>query len=482
MLTNSISFLLFFASCFIIYWFLPENKTIKNAFLLLANGIFYCFFDWHLLLLLLGSGSIIYYVGKQIQKNNENDVKRTLYFWTGLLVSLGQLVYFKYTNFFIESFVDFSTLLGYTLSLSTIKIIVPLGISYYTFKQVSYLIDINQESYDPSLDTLSSYLTYVTFFPTLLCGPIDRASDFLPQLHKNRSFNYDQVVKGFQQIVWGLFKKMVIADNLGHYIDGIWGNYAEQNASTLVIVALLYVIQLYADFSGYSDMAIGVGRMLGLKVADNFNFPLFSLNIADFWRRWHISLTSWVTDYVFTPLSFVWRKMGKLGLIIAIILDFLIVGFWHGANWQYIVYGLFHGLLFIPLILLPNGMKQREIKTYRIGLPVIGDIMRMALTFLLVAFSLILFRAPSLIDAYHYISAIYSSTIIDKPVFLNSSIATQTMLFLGLMLIIEIYWKRTHFLKIPYNSVALRFVLYLLFIGIIFIFSGEVEHPIYAFF
>lgn len=482
MLTNSITFLFFFLICFIIYWFLPKRSTYKNIFLLVANSVFYCFFDWQLLLLLLGSGTVIYYLGKLIHINEDSDSKRTLYFWLGLLFSLGQLIYFKYTNFFIDSFVDFSSILGIKVNFSTIKILVPLGVSYYTFKQVSYLIDINQETYDPSSDTLYTYLTYITFFPTLLCGPIDRPNAFLPQLRENRSFDYNQIVRGFQQIVWGLFKKMVIADNLGNYIDTIWTHYTEQHASTLVIVAILYVFQLYTDFSGYSDMAIGVGRMLGLKVADNFNFPLFSLNIADFWRRWHISLTSWVTDYVFTPLSFVWRKKGKIGLIVAIILDFLIVGFWHGANWQYLVYGLFHGLLFVPLIFMPNGMKHREIKTYRFGMPHLVDILRILFTFAIVAISFIIFRAPNLMDAYHYFISMFSSTLFETPIFMDKHLGDQTLFFIAVLLIVEIYWKKTHFLKIPFDSVVLRYLFNIVFILCVVLFSGEIAHPIYALF
>lgn len=480
MITSSFSFLLFVALSFIIYWALPAKGNKKTLFLLFTNSIFYLFFSWQFLLLLVISASLSYYIGKQIQQNEDNEKRRTIWFWSGIVIVLGNLLYFKYTNFFIQSFSDFLQIIGFNAHFHTLKILIPIGISYFTFKQLSYLIDIYQESYEVQKDTLLDYVTYITFFPTILSGPIDRPSDFLPQVRHQKKFDYHQVSLGVQQVIWGLFKKIVIADNCARYVDAVWSRSDYFSSATLAMAAVIYVIQLYADFSGYSDIAIGVGRLFGYKVTDNFKYPLFALNIADFWKRWHISLTSWVTDYIFTPLSFIWRRYKKWGIIGAIIIDFLIVGFWHGANWQYLVYGLFHGLLFIPLIFSNQLSQTKKIRTNRFGLPIMSDVIRILGTFILVAFSFILFRAPSLHDAIHYIRNIFSVSFFKLPYFLEEVDRWPLVVAIGLLLVVEIYWKKTHFLNLPFKSFSGRVCVYLFLALYMLLYAGPVAQSIYV--
>lgn len=480
MITSSFSFLLFVALSFIIYWALPAKGNLKTLFLLFINCVFYIFFSWQFLLLLVVSATVSYYVAKQIVINEDSETKRTLWFWSGIVLVLGNLLYFKYTNFFIQSFSDVLQMIGLNPSFHTLKIIIPIGISYYTFKQLSYLIDIYQETYETTKDTLLDYLSYITFFPTILSGPIDRPGDFLPQIRQAKKFDYNQVSLGIQQILWGLFKKIVIADTCARYVDAVWGRMDYFSSATLAMAAVIYVIQLYADFSGYSDIAIGVGRLFAYRVAQNFNYPLFALNIADFWKRWHISLTSWVTDTIFTPLSFIWRRYKKWGIIGAIIIDFLIVGFWHGANWQYLIYGLFHGLLFIPLIFSNQLSQTAKIRTTRLGLPRISDVIRILATFILVAISFILFRAPSLEAAIHYIHNLFSVSFFRLPYFLEEIDRWPLVIAIGFLLIVEIYWKKTHYLKLPFKSYSLRVCIYFILILYMLLFAGPVAQSIYV--
>ncbi|KAA6306840.1 Peptidoglycan O-acetyltransferase, partial [termite gut metagenome] len=232
-----------------------------------------------------------------------------------------------------------------TTNWSTFNIIMPLGISFFTFKLISYVIEVHRQHIEPTTDVVT-FATYVAFFPTIMSGPIDRPNSFIPQLQSKRIFNYDLAVDGCRQILWGMFKKMVVADNCATAVNKIWTEYQGESGGQLLLVAVLFAFQLYADFSGYSDMAIGVGKLLGFKITKNFNYPFFKTNIAEFWRGWHISLTSWLTDYVFMPLNIKFRSIGKWGTIVAIIITFVLVGLWHGANWTFAVFGLYHGLLY----------------------------------------------------------------------------------------------------------------------------------------
>lgn len=407
MVVNSINFLLFFGIVFFVYYFVLREKTkSQNVWLLLASYCFYGVAALKMVPLLLGVTVVYYLLGRAIGRCNETDERRASLLTTlGVLLGVGVLGYFKYLNFCIESIGGLLQAIGLQVHYSTLRILAPVGISFFTFKLISYVIEIHRQQIDPERDFVA-FATYVAFFPTLLSGPIDRPGKFLPQLHRARSFDYGLAVDGSRQILWGMFKKMVVADNIAILTDATWKDVDGAGGGLLVLSALLYSIQLYADFSGYSDMAIGVGKLLGMRVAVNFRYPFFAVNIADFWRRWHISLTSWLTDYVFMPLNLRFRNWGKVGLSLAIVLNLVVVGLWHGANWTFVVFGLFHGLLFIQLIGSGTFGKSSKLTIGRYDLPAWHDAIRMAQTFLLVSMANLLFRADDLRACWGYIRRI----------------------------------------------------------------------------
>lgn len=467
MIFNSLTFLLFFIAVFLIYWFPLTNTTRgQNIFLLLSCYFFYGYADWKMLPLLIVATLIFYYLGKAIAGAKSEKQGYWLTF-AGVALGVGTLLYFKYFNFFIESFASLFNAVGLHANLHTFNIIMPLGISFFTFRLLSYIIDIYRGKGQPT-DDIIAFGTYVAFFPCILSGPIDRPT-FIKQLQEKREFSYDQAVDGCRQILWGLFKKIVVADTCAIYVDQVWGNIANQNGSTLVVAAILYSFQMYADFSGYSDMAIGVGRLMGFKITKNFNYPFFALNIADYWRRWHMSLTSWLTDYVFMPLNIKFRDWGNWGMILAIIINMVLVGLWHGANWTFAVFGLYNGLLFVPLILSGSFMKKPKLQTNRLGIPVLKDFGRMVLTFGLVTIGLILFRAPSISDAWNVGCTICSGTLWSVPYMLPM----QEMLFMaiGIVVMIGVEWlqrNEDHGLVLEHmKSRVLRYAIYIVLITMI---------------
>ena len=472
MISNSLTFLLFFIAVFLIYWF-PLNNTTRgqNIFLLLASYFFYGYADWKMLPLLIVATLIFYYLGKAIAGAKSEKQGYWLTF-AGVALGVGTLLYFKYFNFFIESFASLFNAVGLHTNLHTFNIIMPLGISFFTFRLLSYIIDIYRGKGQPT-DDIIAFGTYVAFFPCILSGPIDRPA-FIKQLQAKREFSYDQAVDGCRQILWGLFKKFAVADSCAIYVDQVWGDIAHQSGSTLALAAILYSFQMYADFSGYSDMAIGVGKLIGFKIADNFKTPFFALNISDYWRRWHISLTSWLTDYVFMPLNIKFRDWYHWGMILAIIINMVLVGLWHGANWTFAVFGLYHGLLFIPLILSGSFMKKSRLQTNRLGLPVLKDFGRMALTFTLVTIGLILFRAPSISAAWNAGCTICSKTLLSAPYLLFA----QDMAFMaiGILVMMTVEWlqrNENHGLVLNrMNSRVLRYVIYIVLITMI-LWKGE---------
>lgn len=465
MIFNSLTFLLFFVVVFLIYWFPLKNTTRgQNIFLLLSSYFFYGYADWKMLPLLIVATLIFYYLGKAIAGAKSEKQGYWLTF-AGVALGVGTLLYFKYFNFFIESFASLFNAVGLHANLHTFNIIMPLGISFFTFRLLSYIIDIYRGN-GQTTDDIIAFGVYVAFFPCILSGPIDRPA-FIKQLQAKREFSYDQAVDGCRQILWGLFKKIAVADTCAIYVDQVWGNIANQNGSTLVVAAILYSFQMYADFSGYSDMAIGVGRLMGFKITKNFNYPFFALNIADYWRRWHMSLTSWLTDYVFMPLNIKFRDWGNWGMILAIVINMVVVGMWHGANWTFAAFGLYHGLLFVPLILSGVFFKKAKLQTNRLGLPVLKDFGRMVLTFMLVTIGLILFRAPSISDAWDAGCTICSSTLFDAPYMLLA----QDMAFMaiGIVVMIGVEWlqrNEDHGLVLDrMNSRVLRYAIYIVLIA-----------------
>jgi len=420
MVFNSLAFLVFFTAFFFIYWFIPKKTAkIQNIILLLGSCIFYAYWDWRFLFLLLGTTTAVYFLGMGI-KNNQNEKTRGVLLNIGLFIIIGLLFLFKYFNFFIDSFTSLLSKFSLHPNVGTLNLVMPLGISFYTFRLISYLLDVYHKKFEARSSWIN-FATYVCFFPTVISGPIDRPKHLLPQLEKIKIFTYEQGADGAKQIVWGLFKKMVLADNIAVLTNQVFDNYQHFKGSSLLIATFLYGIQIYADFSGYSDMAIGIGKLLGLKVAKNFDYPFFSQNIAEFWQRWHISLTSWITDYVFTPLSIKLRDWGKAGVASAIIINFTLVGLWHGASWNYVLFGFLNGLYFMPIII--KGTLGKKLKRTGKALPTAKELTNMVSLFILVTLTCIIFRTPNISQAWDILSKIFSRSLFTIPQFAGSNFA-----------------------------------------------------------
>lgn len=405
MVVNSVPFLLFFVVVFAIYYLpiVQQRLKLRNTWLCIASYFFYGYADLRMLPLLLCSSAVFYGLGLWIKKTVVTGKWKVASRLTtmGVCLGVGVLFYFKYFNFFASEIASLLRDIGFNVSWTTMNIIIPVGVSFFTFKLISYVVEIHREHIEPTMSFID-FATYVAFFPTILSGPIDRPNKFIPQLERQKAFDYTLAVDGCRQILWGVFTKMCIADNIGMFTDSMWDSYATESGINLLGGVLLYPIQLYADFSGYSDMAIGVSKILGFNVARNFNHPFIARNIAEYWRRWHMSLTSWITDYVFMPLNISFRNLGQVGIIIAVITDFVVIGFWHGANWTYGLFGLYHGLLFIPLILMGKFGKNKKIKANKYGLPYFRDFILMILTFFLVMIGNLMFRAPDVYNLEGY--------------------------------------------------------------------------------
>ncbi len=482
MVVNSINFLLFFTVVFIVYY-LPISRRhlyIQNLWLLLTSYFFYGVTDWRMALILFFATIAFYMLGLWLKKEmSERHAKKASFVTSlGVCLGIGLLLYFKYLNFFGDSFAHLLSMVGLKTSWSTISILVPIGVSFFTFKLISYVIEIHREHIDPCKDFVE-FGTYIAFFPTILSGPIDRPNSFLPQLRKHHFFDYNTATDGCRQILWGMFTKMCIADNLSGFIDSAWQNMTTQTSSSLVMAVLLYPIQIYADFDGYSNMAIGVSKILGIKVTRNFNHPLLARNIAEYWRNWHISLTSWLTDYVFTPLNIAFRNFRESGLILAIIVNFIIIGFWHGASWTFGLFGLFHGILYIPLVISGNFGKRKKIRANHYGLPPVKDLMKIATTYSLVACGLIIFRATDLTEVGEFISHI--CTNVSYPIAYPSKRLVLLILF---ALTLEwIQREKEHAFVFPKNKYfdfyIIRLAIYVCTILVIFFYHGIKTNFIY---
>ncbi|WP_186434387.1 MBOAT family protein [Lutibacter sp. Hel_I_33_5] len=442
---------------------MKKKAKTQNLLLLFASYFFYGYANWEMIPLLLVATTIFYFLGIAIQKSTEK--KALIFNSLGVFLGVGLLLYFKYLNFFIESFSDLFNTIGLKVNSTTFNIILPLGISFFTFRLISYVIEVRRGKMEATTDFVD-FATYVAFFPTILSGPIDRPNRFIPQLQSKRSFDYNLVVDGCRQILWGLFQKVVIADNLAGLINDVWTDIPNQSGSTLLIIAILYSFQIYTDFSGYSHMAIGVGKILGFQITKNFNYPFFSRNLAEFWRNWHISLTSWLTDYIFMPLNVKFRNLGIWGIILAIIINMLLVGMWHGATWTFVVFGLYNGLLFIPLILTGSIFKKKKLKTNKLGLPSLNDSLRIIRTFLIVTLGLIMCRAENIDQAISYILKIISPSLFTKPILTGMSLALTTIIFLFIFVIVEWLSRKNEF---PLSNLKINKPLeYTLYFTIIF--------------
>lgn len=434
MLFNSISFAIFLPIVFILYWFATKgNLKFQNILLLISSWYFYACWDYRFLFLLIFSILLDYYTGIKIYETENRSLKK-VWLWLSISVNLGFLGVFKYYNFFASSFADALSLLGIESNLATLEIILPIGISFYTFHGLSYVIDLYRNRIKPERSFID-YSVFVSFFPLLVAGPIERATHLLPQIIKKREFNYSQAVDGLQQILWGLFKKIVIADNCAKYANTIFNNSADYSGSMLVIGALFFTFQIYCDFSGYSDIALGTARLFGINLLRNFAFPYFSRDIAEFWRRWHISLSSWFRDYLYIPLG--GSKGGTFMKIRNTFIIFLVSGFWHGANWTFIVWGLLNAIYIMPSIIFNTNRNNLDIVAKGKYLPTIKEFLSIGITFSLTVFAWIFFRANDLEHAFSIITEIFSRSLLVVPQFIGIGSVVSIVFLTGIFLIIE---------------------------------------------
>ena len=475
MLFNSIDFALFLPITFLVYWFVfKKNLKLQNLFLTISSYIFYGWWDWRFLSLILFSTIVDYFVGNRIVVT-ENKSKRKFLLWISITTNVGLLAFFKYYDFFLESFVDVFTFFGMQIQANTLNLILPIGISFYTFQTLSYTLDIYYKRLKPTKDFIA-FSAFVCFFPQLVAGPIERASNFLPQFLKHRKFNYMLAADGMRQILWGVFKKVVIADNCGEFANEIFNNSSQMNGSTLLLGLFFFSFQIYGDFSGYSDIAIGTSRLFGFNLRQNFAAPYFSKNIVEFWRRWHISLTSWLTDYIFTPLALSLRNYERKGILFSITLTFLLSGLWHGAGWNFVVYGLTHAFYYLLTISIIGHKKlfKKQISKNKL-IPSFNETISMLFTFLIVSFSYIFFRAEDMNHAIRYINGIFSIDILSFPEFYNEKGALVTLLLLLVFIIVEWLGRENQYAieSLSKYSSLLRFVSYIILILFIFYFMSS---------
>ncbi len=473
MLFNSIEFAIFLPLVFILYWFVfNKNLRLQNLFLLCTSYVFYGWWDYRFLSLIIISSLVDYIVGIQLSKN-ENNRKRVLFLLTSIFVNLGLLGFFKYYNFFLDSFQEAFTFFGKSINVRTLKIILPVGISFYTFQTLSYSIDIYRKKMQPTRNIIT-FFAYVSFFPQLVAGPIERAINLIPQFEKYRVFDQNKAIDGLRQILWGLFKKIVIADNCATIVNEVFSNSNAHSGSELFLGVIFFAFQIYGDFSGYSDIAIGSARLFGFNLMRNFAFPYFSRDIAEFWRRWHISLSSWFRDYLYIPLG--GSRGPKSMQIRNTLIIFLVSGFWHGANWTFIIWGFLNALYFIPLMILKQNRKNIDTVAQGRFLPSIREFLEIAMTFTLTTFAWIFFRAQNLHHAISYIAGIISKSLFTFP-------AIEKKLLVLIFLFMTFEWikrNKNHALEFDTSkNVALRWLLYIVLVVLIFTYSGTNQQFIY---
>ena len=496
MLFNSIQFAIFLPIVFLLYWFVFDRfiskseyqLKLQNAFVVVASYVFYGWWDWRFLLLIAftsfcswGSGMLMQRVESQAVANSPGGGKlvdnqlvakrKKLITTANIVLNLLILAIFKYYDFFVT---EFAQLFHISTDGLLLKVILPVGISFYTFQALSYSIDVYRGKIEPTKDIVA-FFAFISFFPQLVAGPIERATNLLPQFLKKREFNYDSAVDGMRQILWGLFKKIVVADNCAVYVDQVFSTYTEQTGSTLLLAAIFFTFQIYGDFSGYSDIAIGTAKLFGIKLMRNFNVPYFSRDIAEFWRRWHISLTTWFRDYVYIPLG--GSRVSKAKVVRNTFIIFLLSGFWHGANWTFIAWGAYHAILFLPLILTGKNRKYtNQIAEGRL-LPTLKETGQMLLTFFLAVIGWIIFRAESIGQAWKYVCGICDRSLFTGPWLINRDYYVPTFLAILSMLLLE-WLTRTkqHGLSIESRNAVFRWVLYSVIVLLI-VFKGGQSVP-----
>jgi D-alanyl-lipoteichoic acid acyltransferase DltB (MBOAT superfamily) len=434
MFFNSLTFAVFLPIVFLLYWFVfNKTKKTQNLLLILASYYFYSCWDWRFLFLLVFSTFLDYYTGIQIEKS-QKEKTRKFWFWLSIGINLGFLGVFKYYNFFASSFADLLNDFGLKSSPFLLDVVLPVGISFYTFHGLSYVIDIYKKRIKAEYDFVD-YSLFVSYFPLLVAGPIERATHLLPQVKVKRSFDFELAKQGLFQFIWGLVKKVVIADTCATYANAIFDNYSSMNSWSLILGAVYFAFQIYGDFSGYSDMALGMSKLFGINLLRNFNYPYFSRDIAEFWRRWHISLSSWFKDYLYIPLG--GSKGGKSQQVRNTFIIFVVSGFWHGANWTYLAWGFINALYFLPLLLRNTNRSNIEMVQLNWNFDSVKVVFQICYTFLLACLAWIFFRANSITDAVQYIKRIFTEGNFSSQYLTNERYNYEMLLMIGLFVFVE---------------------------------------------
>jgi alginate O-acetyltransferase complex protein AlgI len=472
MLFNSIDFAIFLPIVFLLYWFVfNKNLKVQNFFLVVASYVFYGWWDWRFLLLIFFSTVVGYLSGMQLA-GEERPGMRKVYLWVSICINLGILVFFKYYNFFVDNFVAMFTFMGKEINPRTLNVVLPVGISFYTLQTLSYSIDVYRKKLEPTKDFIA-FTAFVSFFPQLVAGPIERATNLLPQFFRKRKFDYMHGADGMRQILWGLFKKVVLADNCGLLADMVYNNYDNSSGLILMLGAFFYTIQIYGDFAGYSDIALGTSRLFGFHLMRNFAYPNFARDAAEFWRRWHISLSTWFRDYLYIPLGGskgnTWVRVRNTFAI------FIVSAFWHGANWTFIIWGLLNAIYFLPLLLSGKNRVNMDIVAAGKRFPSIKDFGKMLLTFILIAFARIFFRSPSVGVAFMYIKNMFTGPFFTGAIMPKGANLFQyvlTFFFIGLLFLVEwLQREKPHSLYIGHLNKYFRWSIYVFFIVLIVFFG-----------
>ena len=469
MLFNSLEFLIFLPIVFLLYWYVFRKRQIQNLLIVISSYIFYGWWDWRFLILIVFTSLCSYGCGLLIVYYEGQRRIQQIVSMLNIVLNLCILVAFKYYNFFIENLEAVLGIFGWKFDWITINIILPVGISFYTFQALSYTIDIYKKKIKPTHD-LIEFCAYISFFPQLVAGPIERATNLLPQFQKKRTFEYTKAVDGSRQMLCGFFKKLVIADNCAMIVNEYWNHYQELPGLALIALGILFTFQIYCDFSGYSDIAIGCARLFGFNLIQNFNYPYFSKSIPEFWRRWHISLMTWFRDYIYFPLG--GSKCGRWKTICNTLIVFFVSGLWHGANWTFVCWGIYHAFLISLYIILGIKTKKNENLVKDSFLPSIKEVCQISLTFTLVVIGWIIFRAESIYQAVDYFYCMITNPFIGDRFFL------LYILYGVLLLLVEwLQRDKQHVLqfsaKWPFNNRWIRYTIY--YIILIFI-SQNLTH------
>jgi D-alanyl-lipoteichoic acid acyltransferase DltB (MBOAT superfamily) len=476
MLFNSIDFAIFLPIVFALYWLVTaKNLRAQNLLVVAASYVFYGWWDWRFLSLIIFSTILDYTIGVRFSKTEKPNARKFL-IWISILVNLTFLGFFKYFNFFLDSFVTAFSFFGAQIHASSLHIVLPVGLSFYTFQSLSYTIDVYKRKLEPTHDFIT-YAAFVSFFPQLVAGPIGRATELLPQFYTPRSFDYNKAVDGMRQMLWGFFKKIVIADNCAEYANQIFNNSDQYSGSTLAVGAIMFAFQIYCDFSGYSDIAIGTSRLFGIDLMRNFAFPYFSRDIAEFWRRWHISLSTWFRDYVYFPLGgsqgSSWMKVRN------ILITFIISGFWHGANWTFIAWGALNAIYFLPLLLANKNRNHLDVVGKGKVFPSLREAASMLFTFCITTVAWIFFRAKNISHALSYLAGIFSEALFKAPDVMPKD---KIILLLVLFFVIEWLGREEQYaiatLGVRWKR-PMRYAMYYALLVITVYYSGRAEEFIY---